>query len=829
MTAQIWRKVKALFFIAMLAGAEVRTAQQGLRLNNLLRGRSASGADKSSGVQEDTKLGTEQLEAMIAGITGNTDPAMQEEMKVAGKHMEAIMNNPSVKKLSQEIADKMMGVIDNPKLAEQMLGMKENLFAKATEGKTADLNFQDQMKQVTQQMETMMSNLNVDEQVKGVTKQIDEMMADPKLQEESQLMSEQMEKMLSNLKSHANLEHEVHVQNSGDHFVNNLVGKLFDQKLKAPKLQHQDLDRMTLGSAAPLSTRRSVAGFRLPPRSAMPVRAPLSRPSLGGRERRIPLTRTSQTFPASLMSHVMTGKPLAVHAAAEGDSFMDKIKGAMPPRKELKKMLPLASIFFSILFVYTILRDTKDVLVVTAGGAEVIPFLKTYMNLPAAMGFSVLYAMLVNRMSSQQIFYTIISTFAVFFGFFATTIYPNRAMLHPVEWAAGAAAALPAGFGPLITIIKYWTFGAFYTFAELWGSVVASLLFWGFANDICSVSEAKKWYPLFGLLANVALIFSGQFIRKVSDLRSTLPPGVDAWGYTLNLLSGAVVIGAGVIMTIYTYMQQKVLTDPEVVPAATEKRKKKAKGPSMGLGESFQYLLSSSYIRNLAFLVIAYGTSINIVEVTWKGKLKEAYPDPNDYSSFMGAFSSTTGTLTLAMMLIGRWILDKFGWGVAALVTPTMLGVTGLTFFSLIVFKEAFTPLTLALGLTPLMMAVYMGAAQNILSKSSKYSLFDPCKETAYIPLDSEMRTKGKAAIDVIGNPLGKSGGAFIQQGALLTCGTLAASAPFLGSVLVIMVGLWITASRGLAVEFEEKAAAMAARQKEEEGGSEGKGPAPAL
>merc|ERR1719443_1170698 len=122
-------------------------------------------------------------------------------------------------------------------------------------------------------------------------------------------------------------------------------------------------------------------------------------------------------------------------------------------------------------------------------------------------------------------------------------------------------------------------------------------------------------------------------------------------------------------------------------------------------------------------------------------------------------------------------------------------------FFSLTLFGGFFSPVAAAFGLTPLMMAVFVGAAQNILSKSSKYSLFDPCKETAYIPLDSEMRTKGKAAIDVIGNPLGKSGGAFIQQGALLVCGSLAASTPFLGGVLFIMVGLWIGAARSLAVE----------------------------
>jgi AAA family ATP:ADP antiporter len=32
--------------------------------------------------------------------------------------------------------------------------------------------------------------------------------------------------------------------------------------------------------------------------------------------------------------------------------------------------------------------------------------------------------------------------------------------------------------------------------ANLWGSVVVSLLFWGFANEITTVDEAKKYYQL---------------------------------------------------------------------------------------------------------------------------------------------------------------------------------------------------------------------------------------------------------------------------------------------------------------------------------------------
>lgn len=95
-----------------------------------------------------------------------------------------------------------------------------------------------------------------------------------------------------------------------------------------------------------------------------------------------------------------------------------------------------------------------------------------------------------------------------------------------------------------------------------------------------------------------------------------------------------------------------MLTDPACVDAGKEAKRKKTK-TKMTIGESVRYLANSPYIRDLLTLVVGYGMAINIVEVTWKGKLKAAFPDPNSYSVFMGNFSTLTGITTLFMMLAG--------------------------------------------------------------------------------------------------------------------------------------------------------------------------------
>ena len=61
----------------------------------------------------------------------------------------------------------------------------------------------------------------------------------------------------------------------------------------------------------------------------------------------------------------------------------------------------------------------------------------------------------------------------------------------------------------------------------------------------------------------------------------------------------------------------------------------------------------------------------------------------------------------------------------------------------------------------------------------------------------------------MIGNPLGKSGGSFLQQILIGVFGSLAASTPYLGGILGTIILLWINAANSLSKQFAAKNAEL--------------------
>ena len=146
----------------------------------------------------------------------------------------------------------------------------------------------------------------------------------------------------------------------------------------------------------------------------------------------------------------------------------------------------------------------------------------------------------------------------------------------------------------------------------------------------------------------------------------------------------------------------------------------------------------------IAILVLAYGVSVNLIEGVWKAKIRELCPTQEAYTVYMGGFQKWQGIAAIFFMIVGSNILRRVSWKFAAILTPLMMMITGGFFFAFILFDKELAPYMSAITIMqPLALAVTIGMIQNVLSKATKYSLFDSTKEMAYIPLDDELKSKG--------------------------------------------------------------------------------------
>ena len=58
--------------------------------------------------------------------------------------------------------------------------------------------------------------------------------------------------------------------------------------------------------------------------------------------------------------------------------------------------------------------------------------------------------------------------------------------------------------------------------------------------------------------------------------------------------------------------------------------------------------------------------------------------------------------------------------------------------------------------------------------------------------MSEDVKTRGKATIEVLSNPLGKSGSSFVLQLFILMFGTLSASIPYISLMFLTICVVWI-------------------------------------
>lgn len=496
-------------------------------------------------------------------------------------------------------------------------------------------------------------------------------------------------------------------------------------------------------------------------------------------------------------------------ANLQSDLFKSKIRKIFWPihGHELVKFVPMSALMFCVLFNQNVLRILKDSILISEISAEVASFAKVYCVTPAAAIFVIVYAKMINHLSFEKIYYCLISFFVGFFILFAFIIYPNVHNFHADSAFLDNLMTEHPHLKWYIALVGNWSYIVFYTLAELWPNIFYVLLFWQFANETTTTEEAKRFYTLFSLFGNSSLIFVGFLMMNLSSEGTFVKYlfNISDNSVTLVAVSMIFVVISSILSCMFVrFIATRIMTDPKFYKKVKIERNSREK---MGIIESFQYIARSKYLWLMLICSAAFGLSMNLVEAVWKAKIKELYPTVNTYAEFNSLYILWTGIAIMVMTIIGNNIMRNHNWFVAAVISPIIIMITGTVFFALVVFDHQFLSFfDGAILMTPLALAVSIGAIQNILAKGTKYSIWDTSREMLYIPLDNELRTKGKAAVDVVSSKIGKSSSGLVQSliFTIVPTATFTSISPLLMVIFIVVCILWIYSVRKIYFEYQK-------------------------
>lgn len=473
---------------------------------------------------------------------------------------------------------------------------------------------------------------------------------------------------------------------------------------------------------------------------------------------------------------------------------------------ELKKLVPMFALFFLISFVYNMLRCLKVSLMVKAegSGVEVIPFLKIGAVLPGALLLTYIFTLLMSRFNREKVFYIIITGFLVYFALFLTVLYPNHhaLQLNSIADFLQTNFFMGAGSKGFISAIRHLNLTVFYVLCEMWSSVVLMMLFWGFANEVTKVDEAKRFYAIFALGANLSGIISGEFAQRIESFGfqpfMSFYQGNNAWVFYQIC---AVLFIGGVIIYLFWWLnknvfqaehQQLAVEETTVAQASAKKEKYK-----LSLRECFSYLRQSRYLTYIVIIVIGYNLVYNLSDIMWTYQIELVSQTSKEINAYMNRITSLTAVVAVIFaLLISGNVIRRWGWTVAALITPIVWFFTSIGFYSGLVFEGTILFDILAtFTANPANFVLLLGSIQICLGRGCKYTVFDEAKEIAFIPLPRENQRKGKAIVDGLASRFGKSGGSMIYLLLFYLFGEMANVIPYVSIIVFVALVAWLYAT----------------------------------
>lgn len=306
-------------------------------------------------------------------------------------------------------------------------------------------------------------------------------------------------------------------------------------------------------------------------------------------------------------------------------------------------------------------------------------------------------------------------------------------------------------FGIYKPLVTDWPISLMYIVLSAFNFSLYSLFIWGFVNRLTSLSEGVKYYiPLAFVLGVAGAIVSNLGLMVI---------GASKWSLMAMIIPAIVLM----ICSFFTFnWSWKRL--PDNLIQSQESSASQTRFPFL----SAAYLLAGSAMIK------------SFLDILFKSELKTQFPDAASYSKFMGAYSMSVGSATIAISIIwavlGTWLILKKGWKTTALYASLSILVGGIIFLS-------FSSSWLGQGVF------------NGLLVGTAGALFFPLIQILYLYLPYQNRFKTKIVTEMIALPLMKAAPSLTMQGLLVAFGSIAAIAIYLKILVPILMALLVFAS----------------------------------
>lgn len=458
-------------------------------------------------------------------------------------------------------------------------------------------------------------------------------------------------------------------------------------------------------------------------------------------------------------------------------------------KEELHRVMSLAIMFASIVFMYTVVRQAKDMLMMRIGGSSVIPSAKVVVMIVAAF-LGIQHSKISRKYSHKKAFLISFIPFLGFYILFALLFkHMNILQASPETLALWCDKIPPLRY--FIMVFGNWITSGYYIFSEMFGSFILSVSAWQLINFYSTHEQAKRIYPFFGLWAQVGnygagviMVMIGQYFKSTGDLNNTV-----------GLITLVIILSSILILAALFYFFNVALKTYKPEEQSGTEKKTKVK---MHWKESLTALKNQPALLLVAFLSVWYGLCATSLEVYWKGKVFEYYGVAG-FTIFMGEYQKATALTSFCMVVFGGQLIKKLDWIVPALITPLVVILAATVIFGMnLQFIQQIVVSWFHLMPNELLyLLVVIGAGCLVFFKASKYTLFDPTKEMFTRSRTSDEAIKIKSLETFVGR-FGKGGSSVVQSFLLGIPGvTMDILGPVLWIFVIVMASIWSVSVAG--------------------------------